>query len=268
MSRRFREFIEEVRGVADVVSVIGADVELRPSGRTLKGLSPFHTEQTPSFVVWPDTQSWHDFSNGGGVGGDVFAYVQQRDGVPFMDALGSLAERHGIRRPKQDDEAVRRELKLLVERRDVERLLTQAAGYYHQLLPSRIRKEWYRDHYGFTDETIDELQLGWSSGHLFAHFQDELQVERTLALKTGLFVVIRGGRVEDFFRDRLVFPYWRGGQIVYFIARSTEFTGTEAWERAKYKKLLTHSNRHGYVSETVRNDTFFGEDAARGPRSS
>jgi hypothetical protein len=70
--------------------------------------------------------------------------------------------------------------------------------------------------------------------------------------------------VEDFFCDRLVFPYWKGGQVVYFIARATQFTGDEEWERSKYKKLLTHSERHGYVSETVRNDTFYNEDSARG----
>lgn len=264
MAMVFRDFIEEVRGATDIVSIIGADVDLRPAGRTLKGLSPFHTEKHPSFVVWPDNQSWYDFSNGGGLGGDVFAYVQQRDQVGFKEALFALAERHGIRRPGQDDEAFRRELELLVERRDVERLLSQAAAYYHRVLPTRIRDEWYRDHYGFTDETIDGLQLGWASGHLFEHFIDELRVERNLALKTGLFVVIKGGRVEDFFRDRLVFPYWRGGQVVYFIARSTQFTGDEEWERSKYKKLLTHSDRHAYVSETVRNDTFYNEDAARG----
>ena len=260
----FRDFIEEVRAAANVVDVIGADVELRPAGGTLKGLSPFHSEKHPSFVVWPHNQSWYDFSNGGGLGGDVFAYVQQRDHVGFKEALLTLAERHGIRRPDQDDESFRRELELLVERRDIERLLTQAAAYYHHLLPTRIREEWYRDHYGFNDGTIDELQLGWASGNLFDHFTGELKVDRNLVLKTGLFVVIKGGCVEDFFRDRLVFPYWKGGQVVYFIARSTQFTGDEEWERSKYKKLLTRSERHGYVSETVRNDTFYNEDAARG----
>ncbi len=260
----FRDFIEEVRGASDIVSVVGTDVELRPAGRTLKGLSPFHQEKTPSFVVWPHNQSWYDFSNGGGLGGDVFAYVQQRDQVCFKEALFTLAERQGIRRPDQDDEAFRHELELLVERRDVDRLLTQAASYYHRVLPTRIREEWFRDHYGFSDETIDELQLGWACGHLFDHFTGELKVERSLALKTGLFVLVGGGRVEDFFRDRLVFPYWKGGQVVYFIARSTQFTGDEEWERSKYKKLLTHSERHGYVSETVRNDTFYNEDSARG----
>ena len=132
MSPTSRTFIEKVRVAADVVAVIGADVELRPSGRTLKGRSPFHAERTPSFVVWPDTQSWYDFSNGGGLGGDVFAYLQQRDRITFTEALYSLADRYDICRPHKDDEAVRRELAWEVERRDVERLLTQAASYYHQ----------------------------------------------------------------------------------------------------------------------------------------
>ncbi|MCA9632042.1 MAG: DNA primase, partial [Myxococcales bacterium] len=127
-----------------------------------------------------------------------------------------------------------------------------------------MREGLYRDHYGFSDETIDGLQLGWADGHLFDHFRDELKVEQSLALKTGLFVVVQGGRIEDFFQQRLAFPYWKGGQVVYFIARSTEYTGDETWERSKYKKLLTHSERHRYVSETVRNDTFYNEDAARG----
>lgn len=264
MASRFREFVEEVRAASDLVEVIRADVQLNPSGRTLKGLSPFHQEKHPSFVVWPDNQSWHDFSGGGGLGGDVFAYLQHRDQISFKEAVFALAERKGIRRPDQDEEAFRKELALLVERRDVERLLTQAAAYFHQVLPSRVREEWYREHYGFSDETIDRLQLGWADGHLFEHFTETLKIDRGLALKTGLFVRVGRGKVEDFFSDRLVFPYWRGGQVAYFIARSTQYTGDEAWERSKYKKLLTHSERHRYVSETVRNDTFYNEDATRG----
>ncbi|MBN1773200.1 MAG: DNA primase [Deltaproteobacteria bacterium] len=264
MSSRFREFVEAVRGRTDVVELIGADIELRPSGKTLKGLSPFHTETHPSFVVWPDTQTWHDFSNGGGLGGDVFSYLQEREKCGFKEALFALAERTGIRRPDQDDEQYQREVALLVERRDVERLLGQAAAHYHRVLPTKIREEWFRSHYGFTDETIDGLLLGWADGHLFDHVREGLGVGRELALKTGLFVVVAGGHIEDFFCDRLVFPYWRNGHVVYFIARSTQFTGDEEWEKAKYKKLLTHSEKHAYVSPTVGNDYFYNEDAARG----
>jgi DNA primase (bacterial type) len=206
MASRFREFVEEVRAASDLVEVIQADVQLNPSGRTLKGLSPFHQEKHPSFVVWPDNQSWHDFSNGGGLGGDVFAYLQHRDQISFKEAVFALAERKGIRRPDQDEEAFRKELALLVERRDVERLLTQAAAYFHQVLPSRVREEWYREHYGFSDETIDRLQLGWADGHLFEHFTETLKIDRGLALKTGLFVRVGRGKVEDFFTDRLGLP--------------------------------------------------------------
>ena len=92
----FRTFIEEVRSRSDIVAVIGADMELRPVGATLKALSPFHPESSPSFVVWPSSQSWHDFSNGGGLGGDVFNYIQERDPIGFKETVFMLAERFKI----------------------------------------------------------------------------------------------------------------------------------------------------------------------------
>ncbi len=264
MSEAFREFVEQVRHSSDIVEVIGADVQLRPSGSTLKGLSPFHEEKHPSFVVWPGTQSWYDFSGGGGRGGDVFDYLQQRQQLTFKEAVFALAERSGLRPPQRSDEEYRQQLAALAEKREVFRLLTLAAAYYHRALSAHIRDELYLRHYGFTDETVDSLQLGWADGHLFEHFLHTLGVARDTALSTGLFVVLAGGRVEDFFRHRLIFPYWKGGQVVYFTARSTRHTGTEAWEQPKYKKLLTHSERHPYVSPHVANDTFYNEDAARG----
>jgi len=98
----FKAFIEAVRDRSDLVDVIGRDVELRRAGSTLKGLSPFHAEKHGSFIVWPATQTWHDFSNGGGLGGDVFTYVQTREKIGFKEAVYLLAERAGIRRPHQD----------------------------------------------------------------------------------------------------------------------------------------------------------------------
>jgi DNA primase len=147
MNVDFKAFVEEVRSRSDIVAVIGGDVELRPAGSTLKGLSPFHPESDPSFVVWPETQSWHDFSNGGGLGGDVFNYIQQRDKVGFKEAVFTLAERGGVRRPNQDDESWRRELDAMVERREVQRLLTAAATYYHRVLPTKVREDSYWRHY-------------------------------------------------------------------------------------------------------------------------
>ena len=259
----FKSFVEEVRAHADIVEVIGADVELRPAGNSLKGLSLFHEEKTPSFVVWPADQRWKDYSNGGDLGGDVFSYVQQRDKVGFKEAVFTLAERYGVRKPDQDEVTWKREVDAMAERREMERLLTAAADYYHKALPTEIRERIFRAHYGFTDETIDEQQLGWADGTLFEHFIRGLGTSRVQALKTGLFVVLPGGQVVDLFCKRLVIPYWRSGQAVYFIARATEHTGDEPWEKAKYKKLITHSTKYDYVSPTIANDYFYNEDAAR-----
>ena len=258
----FRSFIEAVREASDIVDVVGKDMLLERSGRTLKGLSPFRKEKTPSFCVWPESGRWRDFSGGSEDGGDVFSYVERKENVGFKEAVFLLAEKAGIQRPGQDDEAFRREVALLEERREVSRLLTLAAHYYHQVLPSRVRSELYLGHYGFENRTVDELELGYADGHLFEHFL-ELGVRPETALKTGLFVMTKTG-VEDFFSDRLVFPYWKRGQAAYFIARKTQYTGDAAWERSKYKKLLTHSERHPYVSEALKNDTFWGEDSVRG----
>lgn len=182
----------------------------------------------------------------------------------FKEALHELAERAGLRRPEQNDEEYAKELARIAERREIETLLTQAAVYYRRKLPTKIRERYYEQHYGFTDETIDSLQLGWADGHLFDYFREHLGLSRAAVLKTGLFVQRPSGGVEDFFRDRLVFPYWKQGKVVYFIARRTEYTGDEVWEQAKYKKLLTHSEKHPYVSELLGNDHFYNEDAARG----
>jgi len=260
----FKAFVEEVRERSDLVEVIGRDVELRRVGGVLKGLSPFHPEKHASFVVWPATQSWHDYSNGGGLGGDVFTYVQEREKIGFKDAVFLLADRAGIRPPNQNDAAWKRALALANERREIERLLTVAATYYHRALPPEIRDKYFKQHYGFVDETIDQLQLGWVDGRLFEHLTSNAGATRQRLLGTGLFVPLPGGRVVDFFRNRLVFPYWRGGRVVYFTARATEHTSNEPWEQAKYKKLRIHAEQQRYISPTVRNDYFFNEDAARG----
>ena len=260
----FRQLVDQVRERTDLAALVGETVQLSPAGSVLKGRSPWARDTNPSLVVWPHTRTWRDFSGGGSLGGDCFDWVERRDGVPFIEALRALADQANLDVPGGSDPALASELERISERRRVEALLTAAAAYYHGVLPSKIREEWYRKRYGFTDETIGELLLGWADGHLYQHLTELLGASEEEALATGLFVRLKGGRIEDFFRDRLVFPYWRHGRVVYFIARATEHTGEEPWEQAKYKKLLTRSDRHPYVSSHVVNETFYNEDAVRG----
>lgn len=260
----FRQLVDQVRERTDLAALVGETVQLSPAGSVLKGRSPWARDTNPSLVVWPHTRTWRDFSGGGSLGGDCFDWVERRDGVPFMEALRALAEQANLDVPGGSDPTLAAELERVSERRRVEALLTAAAAYCHGVLPSKIREEWYRKRYGFSDETIGELLLGWADGHLYQHLTELLGATEEEALATGLFVRLKGGRIEDFFRDRLVFPYWRHGRVVYFIARATEHTGEEPWEQAKYKKLLTRSDRHPYVSAHVVNETFYNEDAVRG----
>lgn len=259
----FRRLVDEVRERTDIESLIRETVDLHSAGSVLKGRSPFNRDENPSLVVWPHTGTWRDFSGGDSVGGDCFEFVQRRDNLSFVEALHLLAAKVGVEVPGGDDPGIADELRVISERRRVADLLTAAAAYYHGVLPSKIRRTWLKEKYGFTNETVDELFLGWADGHLYEHLTRLLGATEDEALETGLFVRLKDGRIEDFFRDRLVFPYWKHGRVVYFIARATEHTGDEPWEQAKYKKLLTRSDKHPYVSRYVLNDTFYNEDVAR-----
>ena len=83
---------EEVRARLNIEDVIGEYVQLNRAGRNLKGLSPFTDERTPSFMVSPEKQIWHDFSSG--KGGDIFTFVMLVEGMDFRGA--SVLDRKSV----------------------------------------------------------------------------------------------------------------------------------------------------------------------------
>lgn len=86
--------VEEIKSRLAIEDVISEYVQLKRAGRNFKGLSPFSSEKTPSFMVSPEKQIWHDFSSG--KGGDVFSFVMELEGLDFKEALELLARRAGI----------------------------------------------------------------------------------------------------------------------------------------------------------------------------
>ena len=86
--------IEAIKAKIDVVEEVGLVVALRKSGKSLQGLCPFHNERTPSFYVFPESQTWRCF--GCNEGGDVFTFVEKQQGLDFRDALHYLAEKVGV----------------------------------------------------------------------------------------------------------------------------------------------------------------------------
>ncbi|MCA9309357.1 DNA primase, partial [Candidatus Saccharibacteria bacterium] len=76
---------DEVKRRLSVEEVVGDYLELKRAGRNLKALSPFSSEKTPSFMVSPEKQIWHDFSSN--KGGDIFSFIMEVEGVDFREAL-------------------------------------------------------------------------------------------------------------------------------------------------------------------------------------
>jgi len=77
--------IDLIKDHLDVAEVIGRTVQLQRAGRNLRGLCPFHSEKTPSFYVFPDSQRWQCF--GCNKGGDIFTFVMETQGLDFRGAL-------------------------------------------------------------------------------------------------------------------------------------------------------------------------------------
>ncbi|MGE3173197.1 MAG: DNA primase [Planctomycetota bacterium] len=91
---RFEEAKLRVKEATDLVAFIESYLPLKPRGRLLLALCPFHPEKSPSFTVYPDSQHFHCF--GCGKSGDVFTFLMEREGLSFREAMESLAERAGV----------------------------------------------------------------------------------------------------------------------------------------------------------------------------
>lgn len=196
--------VAEIKGRLPVADVVGASVQLKKAGTTLKGLCPFHGEKTPSFVVTPARDTWHCF--GCGKHGDIFTFVMERDSLSFPEALNQLAERAGV----EIDERTKREDARNARLREV---LEAAIAFYHAVLTKSAAGEpalAYLRGRGFTDETIERFQLGWAPrgwDQMTRQLGAKRQVSPGELLEVGLASPRqRGGGVYDRFRERVIFP--------------------------------------------------------------
>lgn len=194
----------EVKSKLSVVDVVGETVSLKKAGTTYKGLCPFHGEKTPSFVVTPVRENWHCF--GCGVGGDIFSFVMQRDGLTFPEALRQLATKAGVEideRTKRDD----------ARRARLRQVLDTTIAFYHAVLTGSKGGEpalAYLHARGFTDDTISRHQLGWAPGgwdQMARQLQSKRDIRGEELVEVGLASPSqRGHGVIDKFRARVIFP--------------------------------------------------------------
>jgi DNA primase len=215
--------VEEIKGRLDIVDVISSYVPtLKKAGRTYKGLCPFHSEKTPSFVVFPDTQTWHCFG-ACGIGGDIFSFVMQREGGDFRDALEILAAKAGVSLQEKTPEAIEADK----TRQKLLDIVAVAATYFHELLLKSPQASSVRDYLagrGLETDIIHQFQLGYALDQwegLKSYLLQKGYAETDM-LAAGLLIE-RDNNLPgyDRFRDRLIIPIRDiRGQVIGFGARA------------------------------------------------
>lgn len=204
MQRYSDEIIDEVRQTNDIVDIISQYVHLKRSGRNFFGLCPFHNEKSPSFSVSPDKQIFHCF--GCGIGGNVFTFLTKIEGINFVEAIQTLAERSNIQLPTLENsgDASKELLKSKVYK-----VNEFTANYYHQNLykpESKIAQEYIKQR-KLTNEILKSFQIGFSGK--FDELYQELKkqgFEETEILESGLVNRNDRGQYIDRYRNRLMFP--------------------------------------------------------------
>ena len=209
-----REYIDEVVRRSDITEVVSSYVQLRHRGRTHTGLCPFHSEKTPSFVVYPETQSFYCFVCG--AGGDVITFVRKINNLDYVEAVKMLAGRAGMPMPEEDDKAGRLRSRVLAINKEAARF------FYEQLNAenddARAARAYWRGR-GLSDSTIRRFGLGFSPndfGALRRHLRTRGYTEEEM-LASGLQKRSEKGNVYDVFRGRVMTPIFdlRGNVIAF-----------------------------------------------------
>jgi len=208
---------EEVKARLSIEDVIGEYVQLKRAGRNWKGLSPWTSERSPSFVVSPDKQIWHDFSSG--KGGDMFSFIMEAEGLDFRQALELLARRAGVDLEQYDKGS--RGPSGKSKERLYEALELATKFYQTQFSKNKTALEYVLKKRAFTKETALAWQLGYSpnTGTALVDFLSSKGFtiqEITLAGLTSRSY--RG--TGDMFRGRLMIPLCDpAGRVIGFTAR-------------------------------------------------
>jgi DNA primase len=199
--------LDDIKQRIDLVDTVSQTVKLKRTGKNYIGFCPFHSNtRTPSFVVFPETQTWRCFGQCG-EGGDLFGYVMKRDNLDFPEALKQLAEKAGVvLRPQSPSEKKQDQVRQTL----TEVMETAVEFFRKQMLETSAGKKAldYLHKRGLSDETIKIWGLGYApdSWTLLLEFLLSKGYSEDLIAQAGLVTQKSDKRVNDRFRDRLMFP--------------------------------------------------------------
>lgn len=210
-------FIQELQERVDIEEVVSSHITLRRRGKTLVGLCPFHNEKTPSFTVYPDTNSFYCF--GCGAGGDVISFIRRIDNLDYVEAVKTVAQMAGMSMPEDgyDDTLAKRRMRLLAANRE-------AARFFNACLMDEKNRP-ALDYFlrrALTPATIRHFGLGYApdSWHaLTEHLRSKGFTYEEMVLANLVRRSDKNGKANyyDNFRNRVMFPIidLRGNVIAF-----------------------------------------------------
>jgi len=217
-----QEDIQKILEIADIVDVVGEFVQLKKSGSSFKGLSPFTNEKTPSFIVSPSKRIFKDFSSG--KGGNVISFLMEHEHLSYPEAIRFLARKYQIEIVEAQESPEEKEKQN--ERESLYQINKFACSCFQDQLfntdeGKAIALSYFKER-RFDEKTIEKFELGYSlkAWDSLINKAKEKGYKKEYLIKTGLVVEKEDKSLYDRYRNRVIFPiHSLSGRILGFGGR-------------------------------------------------
>ena len=210
------DLVKEVKNNINIVELVSESTNLTGNRNALKGLCPFHNEKTPSFVVYPEKQTWRCFGACAS-GGDIFNFIMNSENINFPQALSIAADKAGIKLNYNSE--IKKDTESIIHANEI------AASYFQSLIktPQGENAKNYLINRGIDDEIILKRGLGvnYEGMNTLADYLKSKSVDGTAAIKSGLLVKWNNNIWKDAFTNRITIEIRdENNKIVGFGARA------------------------------------------------
>jgi DNA primase len=250
--------VEDIKGRLSIEDVISEYVQLKRAGRNWRGMSPFSNEKTPSFMVSPEKQIWHDFSSG--KGGNMFSFIMEVEGLDFKGALELLARKAGVDLEQYRGSSQRRGPN---KERLYELLELSTKFYQVQFSKNQSTLGYVFKQRKFSKETALEWRLGYSpnNGSALVDYAKSKGFSEEEIKNAGLSARAYRGGIQDMFRGRLMVPLQDPqGRVIGFTARLLDDDPNAPKYINTPQTVLYDKSRHVYglhlAKESIRKSQF------------
>ncbi|REG89898.1 DNA primase [Winogradskyella sediminis] len=234
-----KQFIDNLLDNTNVEDIIQDFVTLKKEGANLKGLTPFGSENTPSFIVSPSKQIWKDFSSGKG-GNNAVSFLMAMD-YTYLDAIHYIAKKQGLTVQYDNSKEAKAYQERLKKINDLRPILNKAIAIYQNEFfnlpkehPAKIE---VFDKRKYKQEIIDTYQIGYAPGKRFIYKNLKESGNVDGGVKTSLLNKKQDGYL-DFYNDRVTYPIFdKNGEVIGIAGRELKTEPKIKWLNSRTTDL-------------------------------